>query len=284
MLSRRWIVNGLLILSILLVAYVGYRLDAPPETAAQPSPTHSGTAAIERIEIETGTASLSLAREADSWTIVEPIHWPANLDSVRRLIGIIDTGDTPPLDAGSADLATLGLDKPVAQVRIGEIRVRFGSTNNIGARRYTMIDSELFLLDDRQLPFILQGLSGFVDRRLLPPRFGLTALSLPGNELLRDDSGAWRASGGGTVDAQRLADLAGNWQSLEASRVADIDTAHPVRAGISASLNDGSRHEFLLLSVDPELIIANPELGLQYHFHAGLYNRLISPLDDENPA
>jgi hypothetical protein len=39
-----------------------------------------------------------------------------------------------------------------------------------------------------------------------------------------------------------------------------------------------------LLSVAPELVIANPGLGLQYHFKAGLYNRLISPLEDENPA
>ncbi|MGD2170745.1 MAG: DUF4340 domain-containing protein [Gammaproteobacteria bacterium] len=284
MLSRRWIVNGLLILSILLVAFVGYRLDAPSETAAEPPTKIAAKAAIERIEIETGSASLRLAKEPAGWTVVAPVHWPADRASVERLIGIVDTGNTPPLDAGSADLETLGLDKPVARLLIGDTRVRFGATNNIGARRYTMIDSELFLLDDRQLPFILQGLGGFVDRRLLPPRFGLAALSLPGGELVRDENGAWRGNGSGTVDARRLSDLASAWQSLKASRIAAIDPARPTRAGIAATFDDGSRHRFLLLSVAPELVIANPGLGLQYHFKAGLYNRLISPLEDENPA
>ncbi|HKJ52056.1 MAG TPA: DUF4340 domain-containing protein [Gammaproteobacteria bacterium] len=284
MLSRRWIVNGLLILSILLVAFIGYRLDAPSETAALRSPAQPGSAAIERIEIETGSASLRLVREADGWAIVEPVHWPADSNSVKRLIGIVDTGNTPPLDAASADLAALGLDKPVAQLRIGDTRVGFGATNNIGARRYTMIDSELYLLDDRQLPFVLQGLSGFVDRHLMPPRFELTALSLPGNDLVRDDSGDWRTNGDGAVDIRRLAELADNWQRLEASRISAIDPARHPQADIAATLDDGSRHQFLLLSVDPELVIANPELGLQYHFHAGLYDQLISPRDDENPA
>ena len=284
MLSRRWIVNGLLILSILLVVFIGLRLDAPSEMATEPSTKQAANAAIGRIEIETGSASLRLAREPEGWSIVEPVHWPADRASVERLIGIVDTGDSPPLDAGSIDLATLGLDEPVARLRIGDTGVSFGTTNNIGGRRYTMIDSELYLLDDRQIPFILQGLAGFVDRRLLPPRFELTALSLPGRELVRDKSGAWQANGSGTVDAGRLAGLAGAWQSLKATRIAAIDTADQSQADIAATLDDGSRQQFLLLSVEPELVIANPGLGLQYHFRADLYNRLISPLDDENPA
>jgi hypothetical protein len=86
------------------------------------------------------------------------------------------------------------------------------------------------------------------------------------------------------VEIQRLAELVRNWQGLEASRIAAIDPARHPQASIAASLDDGSRYEFLLLSVDPELVIANPELGLQYHFQAGLYDQLISPRDDENPA
>jgi hypothetical protein len=282
MLSRRWIVNGLLILVILLVGLVGYRLENPSETASQPPPA-TGNIEIDHIEIETGDVRLSLAKDADDWKLLDPVQWPADRKNVARLLDLVAAREFRPLDANGADLATLGLEEPLARLRLNDIRISFGITNNIGERRYTMIDSELFLLADSQLPFILQGLPGFVDRRLLPPGFRLAALALPDLELRRDDNGAWQARGRDDIDAPRLQELAASWQSLEASRIGIIDDSRPVRAGIAAELADGERHDYLLLSVDPEIVIANPALGLQYHFRRGLYGRLLT-VDDEDPA
>jgi hypothetical protein len=282
MLSRRWIVNGLLILAILLVAFAGYRLDNPSATA--PPPVAGGNTDIGHIEIETENARLSLARDAEGWKFLDPVRWPADRATVERLLYLADTGGVTPLDAKSADLAMLGLDEPVARLRLGDTRVSFGITNNIGGRRYTMIDSELFLLADTQLPFILQGLPGLVDRRLLPPQFTMATLALPDLELRRDGHGTWQAVGRDDIAAARLQELAGSWQSLQASRVAAYDDSRAVRAGITAELTDGEHLEYLLLSVDPEIVIANPALRLQYHFRRGFYGRLILPIDDENPA
>lgn len=284
MLSRRWLVNGLLILAILAVTLLGYRLEKGFETGPQPLPVASKKTDIEHIEIETADASMSLTKDADGWNFLDPVRWPADRAGVERLLDLADTRKLVPLDAGSADLATLGLENPLARLRLGDIRVGFGISNNIGGRRYTMIDSGLFLLVDRQLPFILQGLSGFIDRRLLPPRFKLASLTLPDFELRRDDSGAWHAAGSDDIAAPGLQQLAGNWQSLEASRVSAYDDSRPTLAGIAAELAGGERYEYLLLSTDPEIVIANPALKLQYHFHRGLYDRLIFPIDDENPA
>ena len=55
-------------------------------------------------------------------------------------------------------------------MRFNGIPLLFGATNNIGGRRYVMLDDKLYLLPDVHLVFVNQGLAGLVDRRLLPRR------------------------------------------------------------------------------------------------------------------
>jgi len=282
MLSQRWLVNGLLLVAIAILAVIGYRLDGPAE-GGPPAPG-AATAAVARIEIETAGERLSLQREDGGWMLLEPLRWPADSRSIERLLRIADTGGARPLAAGDVDAASLGLDDPLARLQLGDTRVSFGIVNNIGERRYTMIDSALYLLPDVHLPFILQGSAGFVDRRLLPPRFDLTALSLPGLELRRSGDGGWQAAGRDDIDSSLAAAVAADWQDLEATRIGVYEPTGSPQGRIAAQLGDGEKLEFLLLSTDPELVIASPALGLQYHFRADRYRRLISPSADENPA
>ena len=48
---------------------------------------------------------------------------------------------------------------------------------------------------------------------------------------------------------------------------------------ISLRLANGEEMDFLLQSSDPEIIIANPEIGLQYHFRRDYRDQLIAPDD-----
>ncbi|MDH3387850.1 MAG: hypothetical protein OEN02_08075, partial [Gammaproteobacteria bacterium] len=182
------------------------------------------------------------------------------------------------------DLATLGLDFPKAMLSLNDTRVLFGATNNIGGRRYTMIDSTVYLLPDMYLPFLSQGLLGIVDRRLLPGSFRLQSLKLPGLEISREAGDQWRLAGPGEFTPQQLQRLVNNWQGLEASRIMQFDSVGTPRQKIEALLEGGERHEFFLMSIDPEIVIANPGIGLQYHFRADLYYELMDLRSDENPA
>jgi len=280
MLSRRWLVNGLLMLVITILAAIGYRLERTPEP--QPPAAHSDfdAAAVERIEIRTANERLVLQKQPSGWMLFEPLHWPASRAAVERLFRIVDTGVTRPLEAAAIDLARFGLDNPQAAVQFGDIAIRFGGVNSIGGRRYTQIDSALFLLPDVDLPLIQQGAAGFIDRRLLPPAFGVTALSLPELELRRDADGNWRSVEGDTTRTGTLDTLVDNWQRLEATRIGVYQDPRAPIGRIVAKLRDAEPIELLLLATDPELVIANPGLGLQYHFRGELYDRLFSPVDD----
>lgn len=282
MLSRRMIINFVLVFLIILFTWVGNRFDVQPGFQPQLAITEIKAADIVSMEIKTADASLTLARQPDGWGIETPIRWPANNVNIGRLIDIVNSQTESRLDAAEIDLATLGLDFPRAMLRLNDTRVLFGASNNIGERRYTMVDSTVFLLPDIHLPFISQGLTGIVDRRLLPRKLGLETLALPGLQLTRNADGSWQADGAGDFGSQQLEQLVANWQGLEATRIKAYNASGTPRQKIRAELGDGQSHAFYLMSIDPEIIIANPRIGLQYHFSGDLYYQLISLRDDEN--
>lgn len=284
MLSRRWIINYVLIVLIIVFTWIGNRYEV--RTGVQPKPGITGLtpADVVTLAIQTADVNLSLRRVDDRWDIDQPLHWPANQINVARLLDIVDASSESRLAADEIDLAPLGLQFPRAVLQLNDLSILFGSTNNIGERRYVLLDSTVYLLPDRHLPFMTQGLTGLIDRRLLPPSLSLQALELPDLELIRDPENGWRKTEGSAHDEAQVTSLVENWQGLEASKVQRYDAAAVPRQKILAHLADGRELEFFLMSIEPEIVIAHPRLGLQYHFSYSLYYGLLSLREDEDPA
>ena len=281
MFSRRWIINYVLVVLIVIFTYVGNRFDV--QTGYQPQQHITGLKPenIESVEIQTADTVLALKRDSGGWMLESPIRWPANDVNVERLLGIASVETDSRLAANEIDLATLGLKFPKAILRLNDTEVLFGATNNIGARRYTMVGSTVFLLPDQHLPFITQGLAAMVDRRLLPRTDELTVFKLPEFEISRDDLNNWQLIGADGFEPGQIATLVDNWQNLEASRVKLFSANKVPQQKIRVQFADGQNQEFFVMSIDPEIIIANPRIGLQYHFPTDLYYQLISLRADE---
>ena len=284
MFSRRWIINYVLIVLIVILTYVGNRFGVTTGYQAQQRISTLKPADVQTIGIQTADASLSLRREASGWLIEAPIRWPANNINIERLLSIVNSETDSRLPADEINLATLGLQFPAAVLTLNDTQLLFGATNNIGERRYIMVGSTVFLLPDIHLLFFSQGLIGIVDRRLLPRRYRLNTLKLSDFEIHRDANDSWQLINADGFKQDQIARLVDNWQDLEASKVKLFDTGAMPRQKLEASLADGSRHEFFVMSIDPEIIIAHPQIGLQYHFPASLYYQLISLRIDETPA
>jgi len=280
-LSRRWIINYTLLVLIAALTYAGLRVDEEPAGETPVGISELAVQDIDSLEIENGDSLLRLKRSDGAWMIEAPINWPAHGAAVERLLGIVDLDADSLGDAIDVDLAPLGLHEPVAALRFNDSQLLLGTHNNIGVRRYAMIESKVYLLPDAHLPFIAQGLAGIVDRHLLPRRFVLSSMQFPDFEIQRDDDNGWRSTHAQPVASARLAQLVENWQALKASRVTHYLAGSAPRQVIGLQLTDGRSMEFLLVSSDPEIVIAHPQIGLQYHFRADYYNQLIAPEGDE---
>jgi len=284
MFSRRWIINYVLVILILIFTYVGNRFSVTTGYQPQQRIINLKPADIETVAIQTADASLNLRRDAQGWVLETPIRWSANNINIERLLSIVNSETDSRLPADEINLAKLGLQFPEAVLTFNDTQLLFGATNNIGERRYIMIDSTVFLLPDIHLQFFSRGLTDLVDRRLLSRRYRLNTLKLSGFEISRDANDSWQVINANGFGQGQIVRLVENWQDLEASKIKPFNASATPRQKIEVSLQDGGKLDFFVMSIDPEIIIAHPQIGLQYHFRADLYYQLISLRANETPG
>ena len=273
-----------MVVLIVVFTYVGNRFAGTTDDQPQQRISGLKSADIDTVEIQTANALLTLQRDAGGWLLESPIHWPANSINIGRVLNIVNSAADLRLPADEINLATFGLQFPQAMLRFNDTQLHFGATNNIGDRRYIMVDSAVFLLPDVYLPFFSQGLISIVDRRLLPPRYKLSRLKLPEFEISRDLNDHWQALSADTPGPDQISGLVANWQDLEASQIKLFNASVTPRHKLLVELQDGSKLEFLVMALEPEIVIAHPGIGLQYHFPADLYYQLISLRAHETPG
>lgn len=266
MLSNRWIVNAALVVLIAVLFFIAMNFEQQPSEAQAARISGLALEDIDSIEVDSGDVQLRLSRLDDSWSIDQPVNWPAHSTNVNRLLSIINSKAEMLAHAADVDLGALGLEQPVARLRLNDADLLFGARNNIGERRYLMIDSSIYLLADVHLAFLTQGLPGFVDRQLLPRRYRVESIKLPEIEIQRDADEQWRTLPPGDYSQAQLQQLVDNWQQLQASRIKPFDLGGLARQLVEVRLEDGRSIEFVLLSSANELIIANSQIGMQYHF------------------
>ena len=165
----------------------------------------------------------------------------------------------------------------MARLRFNETELVFGASNNIGERRYLMVDQRIYLLPDIHLAFIAQGLPGLIERQLLPAPYQIQSIRLPGYHIARAGDGNWRSDPAIDLDAAGLRQLVENWQKLPASRIAVFNLQGSARDVIEVRLQDGRSLDFLLMATEPELVLANPAIDLQFHFLRDYADQLIAP-------
>ena len=276
LLSRRWLINCLMIILICALAYSGIRYQLKSASAPKNRITSLKPQDIDSVIIQIADDSLVLRRSGNQWIFEKPIQWPANNITLERLISIATSESNTRLPANEIDLASLGLQSPKVILTLNTTRVLFGAINNIGERRYIMIGSTVYLLPDLHLHFITQGITGLIDRRLLPRSISLKSLKLAELSLSKSSDGTWQNDTLEEAGVDRINTLANNWQTLDAGNIKMYDRSKLPGQKIVAGLQDGSDIDFFLMSTKPELVIARPDLGVQYHFSEKQYYDLLS--------
>jgi hypothetical protein len=275
LISKRWLINYVLIVLIILFTYIGNRSGVEPGYKSESRITSLKLQDINRISIQTADDNINLTRANGQWQIVSPIQWLANNITIERILGIASSETDSKLPASGIDLSTIGLQFPKAILSLNDTPIHFGATNQIRDRRYLLVHSTVFLLPDRHLPFITSGISGLIDQRLLPRALALSTLQIGPLKITQTQNGEWLDSNN-TSSPDQLNTLIENWQTLRASRIRAFKKKAAPLQKITAGLDNGNEVEFFLMSIKPEIIIARPDLGLQYYFKKDHYYNLLA--------
>ena len=281
MLSQRWLINLALILIIAGLVIAAILLEQSDEDPTGQRISPLTTDQVNRIEVDYAGARILLVRTAADWTIESPVSWPAQTGNVERLLGILNSQSPSLANTTDVDLAALGFDTPAARLRFNETEWQFGATNNIGERRYLMTDDRLYLLPDLHLAFIAQGLPGLVQRQLVPKPFAIRSINLPGYRIQLDANGDWQSDPTVLADTGAVQQLVDTWQKTQASRIQPFKLRGAISEVIDVELKNGRKLEFLLMATEPELILANPAIELQYHFPRDQAESFLDPRVNE---
>ncbi len=273
--SRRWLINYVLFILIIVFTWIGANYPIRDDQKIdQNRLTNLNPEDIKHIKIELVDESITLEKQGSNWQIIHPINWFANNIAAERLATLASIEPQSKLAMSQIDLSTLGLRIPKAVVSLDDKSIFFGDINQIGNRRYVLLDPNVYLISDIHHAFVSQGISGLIDNRLLPSKQEITRLSFKGFELSKTGNGWESTKPNG--DSKRNKQLVSNWQSLQASKISTYDNSLTPSQKVVVTNDNDKNIEFYVLAIQPELIIAHPDLNLQYHFAEKHYYDLLS--------
>ena len=278
--SKRWIINFVLIFLIICLSYVGNKYNVQPGYITDSKISTIKPDEVDSILIQTADQRMQFKRSLNGWNMTNPIQVAANPIKVERLLGITNISTDSRLPASEADLKQFGLESPKGFLRLDETDIHFGKTNNIGERRYIQIHSTIFLIADLQYPLMNLPYFDYLNHRLLTDISTLVEIKLPSTSLIRADNGAWRDSNQ-KYSPDQTNQLVDHWNKLEARKVRPYDKHLPAKSKVSVRFENSQEITFFVLSINPEIILARPDQKLQYHFAASDYYRLLAIADDE---
>jgi len=264
-----------IVIGLALAAWFRPGLEPPaaPQPLTQLSPTQVNHIRIVRRQ----HPALTFTRQTDGWLLAGDPPLPASPFQVQALLALLQAQADRHYPADTLDPGELGLDPPQASVILDDTTtLLIGNTEPLDNMRYVQYDTTVFLVEDRYQHLINANRTNFIERRLLDASAVITRLSLPDLELTRAADGNWELTPDyPDISADAIQQLLTNWLQASALYVRAYE-AGTATGQITLELAGNERPQvFELVARAPELILARPDLGIEYHFSNGAEERLL---------
>lgn len=228
------------------------------------------------------TDEIVFKKENKTWQMQSPYALPANPVRINTMLGLLKAHSYTQLNKKELQLDRFHLQDPEVSIRFNQLQIDFGDVSPLGDQRYVMVGDSVHLINDSLFQQLQTNATFFLDNRLLPAGSEITAIHLPDHELQLQD-GLWKISPDTSISADTIIQLINAWQNLEAISIRPYeDTA--VTGMVNIEFKDMPGLEFPIVSMPPQLILARPELGIQYHISSYDAGRLfLMPANEQAP-
>jgi len=229
---------------------------------------------IERVKYD----PVSFIKRNGRWYLVtEQQELPASTFQLQALLRLLETSSTSQYAADTVDLAALGLDPPQATVTIDDVAILFGNTAPLDGKRYLQIDATVHLIEDRYQHLINAGWTNFVERKLLPADKSIRTLRLPDMTLTLTDKDQWQLSPGKPgISADAIQQLLDHWDKVSALYARRYDGRTSDEIITLEFSNSPEPLTFMVIARTPELVLARPDWGIQYHLSSDVEETLLT--------
>lgn len=274
--ARAWLNLGLMILLAGLALITWLKPGQP--LPAKPQLTTLDPETITHISIQrAGQPAIELARRSDQWWLTAPLKAMANEVRVGELLNLAITTSDTHYKAAKLNLAKYGLAMPEVSVKLNDQTFAFGDINPFNYRRYVRVGDTVYLITDSLADLESVDTAAYVTPKLIPSGSDIRALILPGIKLERMEDGQWKSSPEKLPQAKIQA-LVNAWREAQAYDVAAYKkTKKRLPSQATVKLAGGQALRFKVTVRKRELIMARPNLGVEYHLPMSSANSMLKP-------
>jgi len=281
--AARNLLNLALVAIALILGLVAYfKPGLQPESPPQPLLSRPVMEQASRIDIDRLKRDpLLFIKPADRWYLVNAEQQlPASKFQLQALLRLLETTSTRHYAADTVDLESLGLDPPQVTVKIDDAVIRLGNTEPLGNRRYALVDATVHLIEDRYQHLINAGWTNFIERKLVPAGSIIRTLQLPDMNLTFTDTERWQLSPDRPgISADSIQQLIEHWNNSSALFTRRYEGEKSAEIIIIGLQDTQETLTFRVISHSPELVLARPDWGIQYHLSSGMEASLLTLQD-----
>ena len=236
--------------------------------------TSLDVADIQSISIQHNSNITAIEKQADGhWQITQPIEIAANDFRIRSALDLVNAPVHSRYPVDEVNLANIGLDKPVTTITFNELSLAFGVINPATELRYLRLGDSIYTIEDVYYPLLSSHFGTLVSLSLLPRDSRIEKLILLNQTISRDERGFWQSNI--AISADRINETIDHWQNDQAFGVHSYLEREPLGEVFVYLENQQQPVSFIITDTDPWLILARPEIGLEYHLDIEAYDNLI---------
>jgi len=283
--KTRGLLNIGMVIFLTIFIVVFYNEQNTPENIQKLS--HLNLDEITRIKINRPEDQdiLFLKQNDGFWHMKKPYSLKAHQFRINTLLSLTQIPVEKNYDISSLDLSQYSLDKPLARITFNDTEILFGRTNPLNNKRYFLVDKKMSLIDDQLYPLANAQASSFIDLSLLTDNFTITKIQTPAVSILLDSDNNWindtKSAAEVNLNADQIQSLLQHWNNTQAFAVHKY---LPRKELGQIKINSQNKTlTFQISDDDPWLILALPELNIEYHLDASLKNNLYGIVNTGSP-
>ncbi len=209
------------------------------------------------------------------WSITHPVSITANNFRISSLLKLLNAPVHTQYPADDINLADMGLSDPSTMISFDGYDIAFGITNPATNLRYVRSNNIVSTIEDVYYPLISSNIGTLVSLSLLPENSRIEKLVLTNQTISKDEKGLWQSNI--EISADNINKTIEHWQSDQAFGVHEYLERQELGEVFLYTAGNQEPVTFVITDTDPWLILARPELGLEYHLDVGAYNKMIAP-------
>lgn len=231
---------------------------------------------ITSITIQHNQNTTSIIRKKDNhWQITEPANIAANDFRINSVLKLINSPIHSKYSVNEVDLTSLGLDKPTTSIKLNDQTISFGIINPATNLRYIRLGESVYTIEDVYYPLLSSNFGTLVSLNLLPKTDRIEKLILVNQTISRDEQGFLQSNI--DISADTINKTIDHWLHDQAFGVHEYLTREVLGEVFVYIKNQQQPVNYLITDTDPWLILARPEIGLEYHLDIEAYDNLITP-------